>query len=182
MSTDSCKCMVCLDYGDRDRLDSVDAGLFEHIADPGWGLLAIPEDEVSAGWTFTVGLWHSFRVPELAVVGLEPGPGMRLLNLIGEQVAAGRRPAAGAELDDVLESGRLALRPVDEGWHGVFFGTAQGFYRATRPVVRFLQVLWPDREGRFPEQDEFAPDLALRQPQLWLDPHRHPKGPWTVEL
>ncbi|MEV8612235.1 DUF4262 domain-containing protein [Amycolatopsis sp. NPDC051373] len=182
MSTDACRCMVCLDYGDRDRLGSVDARLFEHIADPGWGLLAIPEDEVSAGWTFTIGLWHSFRVPELAVFGLEPQPGMGLLNVIGEQVAAGRRPAAGDELDDVLESGRLALRPVDEGWHDVFFGTAQRFYRATHPAVPFLQVLWPDRDGRFPAQDEFAPELALRQPQLWLSPPQHAKGPWTADL
>ncbi|QRP48109.1 DUF4262 domain-containing protein [Amycolatopsis sp. FDAARGOS 1241] len=74
----------CLDHGDRDHLDTVDTGRVAHVADPGWGLLAIPADEVSAGWTFTVGRWHSFRRPELAGFGLGPGPGMALLNAIGE--------------------------------------------------------------------------------------------------
>ncbi|MFI5613810.1 DUF4262 domain-containing protein [Amycolatopsis sp. NPDC051903] len=184
MPTDAaCRCLVCAGYGDRDHLDTVDTGLVAHVADPGWGLLAIPADEVSAGWTFTVGLWHSFRTPELAVFGLDPKPGLALLNAIGEQVGAGLRVAAGDRLAGFLRSGAtLEVRQVDEGWHEAFFGTARGFYRATRPAVPFLQVVWPDRDGRFPAQDGFAVELEPCQPWLWLAPAEHPRGPWTAVL
>ncbi|MGW4487944.1 DUF4262 domain-containing protein [Amycolatopsis sp. NPDC004368] len=176
----ACKCVVCLDYGDRGQLDAVDERLFEHVAEPGWGLLAIPEDHVSPGWTFTIGLWHSFRSPELAVFGLEPDAGMSLLNAIGEQVAAGRELKAGDEVE--VFDGRVAFRPVDPGWHEAFFGTAKGFYRATKPVVPFLQVLWPDETGRFPTDDGFAAEFEPFQPRLWVPPSEHPRGPWTAEL
>ncbi|WP_326564976.1 DUF4262 domain-containing protein [Amycolatopsis rhabdoformis] len=177
----TCKCVVCRDYGDRARLDAVDAGLVEHVADPGWGLLAIPEDHVSAGWTFTVGLWHSFRSPELAVFGLDPDSGMDLLNAIGDQVAAGLRLEAGSPVT-VAGAAKLTLRPVDMGWHRAFFGTARGFYRATEPAVPFLQVLWPDPAGRFPTEDGFAAEYEPFQPRLWLEPTEHPRGPWTADL
>ncbi|WP_043844200.1 DUF4262 domain-containing protein [Amycolatopsis taiwanensis] len=182
MSTDNtsiCRCLVCQDYGDRDQIDDVDAKLISNIDQTGWGVLAIPEDDTSPGWAFTVGLWHSYRVPEIALFGLDPAIAMRCLNTVGAQVAAGRTLSAGDELDEVLGNDYLVtVRSIDEGWYATFFGAAMGFYRVT-PAVPFLQLLWPDRDGRFPGDNDFAPQYELLQPQLWLSRNQHPRGPWT---
>ncbi|GLW90073.1 DUF4262 domain-containing protein [Actinokineospora globicatena] len=182
MSSDdtACLCFVCRDYGDRDQLDSIDTGLIGHVADPGWGVLAIPEDEISAGWAFTVGLWHSYRSPELALFGLDVEDSITFLNSVGALVAAGQHLKPGDELDQVIDDHVVAVHPADPAWHGDFFGTALGFYRAT-PDVPFLQLTWPDPDGHHPGHPEFAEHLAHLQPQLWLPRDQHPDGPWILE-
>ncbi|MGX7827048.1 DUF4262 domain-containing protein [Actinokineospora sp. 24-640] len=178
---DVCLCLICLDYGDQDRLDEVDTKLVRDIGDAGWGVVAIPGDRVSAGWTFTVGLWHTFRFPELAMFGLDGRLMQSCVNTVGNQVAAARAPAPGDDLGDILSDDyRLSLRPVDPGWHKPFFGAATGFYRAT-PSLPFLQLLWPDDDHLFPGHIDFDSDYDELQPQLWLPRHAHPPGPWTED-
>jgi uncharacterized protein DUF4262 len=150
-----CRCLGCQDYGDRHRLDNVDARLVESLRDPGWGVVMIPADETSPGWAFTVGLWHSWRVPEIAMFGMDPEVMMGYLNTV----------AAGGELTDFPTE----LMDVDLAWHKIFFGTALSFYRAT-PGVAFRQLLWA------------SPGRPHLQPHLWRPPDQHPRGPWTDQI
>jgi hypothetical protein len=178
---DVCRCLVCQDYGDRDQLGSVDRKLINGVRERGWGVLAIPEDEVSAGWAFTIGLWHSYRSPEVAVFGLDGPVMMRCLNALGDQVAAGRPVVAHEEREGIINNHAVTLKPVHDGWRRAFLGTAHGFYRATRGVS-FLQLLWPDRAGLFPGQVGFMPQYGELQPRLWLSPDDHPAGVWTQQV
>ncbi|MEJ2858325.1 MULTISPECIES: DUF4262 domain-containing protein [unclassified Saccharothrix] len=160
-------------------MNAVDRKLAEDVRRHGWGVIMIPEDDISAGWAFTAGLWHTFRVPEVAMFGLDTAEMHAMLNAVGEEVRAGRAPAAGDRVEGVLDGGyRVLFADVREEWRPVFFGTALRFYRDT-PDVPFLQCLWPDREGRFPGEEGFPDDLDDLQPRLWLDRADHPEGPWT---
>ena len=172
-----CRCLLCADYGDRDRLDAVDSSLVAGIGERGWGVIMVPGDDIGPGWAFTVGLWHSHRSPELAMFGLDTHKAMACLNLLGDAVRDGRPVADGQERDDVVEGWPVVLRTVERAWWRDFLGTATGFYRATRGVS-FLQVVWPDREGRRPGDDGADPEA---QPQLWLAPADHPAGCWTQQ-
>lgn len=160
-----------MDYGDRDRLDSIDTKLMADVVVRGWGVIVIPEDETSEGWAYTVGLRHSFHTPEIAVFSAAPEDMTDLLDAVAERVAAGIPLPVDAELEDVLDPGfQLLSRRIQPRWNRVFFGATLGFYRVTWPPVSFLQLVWPDEE---PESS---------QPQLWLAPDDHPPGPWTAQL
>lgn len=160
-------------------MNTVDRKLAEDVRRVGWGVIMIPEDDISAGWAFTVGLWHTFRVPEVAVFGLDTAVMHPMLNAVGEEVRAGRPPAVGDRVEGVLDGGyRVEFAEVRDEWQPVFFGTALRFY-GDASGVRFLQCLWPDQAGRFPGEDGFASGLAELQPHLWLDRASHPEGPWT---
>lgn len=174
-----CACLVCRDHG-RKGLDAVDRELVKDVRRLGWGVIMIPEDDISAGWAFTVGLWHSFQVPEVAMFGLDTDVLHPVLNAVGELVREGRAPAAGDRVEEVLGGGyRVLFADVHADWPKTFFGTALGFYRDTEGL-RFVQCLWPDKAGKFPGEDGFAEGLADLQPHLWLDRARHPEGPWTA--
>ncbi|MCR6486303.1 DUF4262 domain-containing protein [Amycolatopsis sp. OK19-0408] len=174
----SCRCLVCQDYGDQDQLDDVDTSLARAVADPGWAVLKVPEDP---SWAFTIGLWHSYRAPELAMFGLDADVMHELLNQLAERVKAGHPPAADTEIDDLLEGRtRLAVRETDDSWRAPLFGTSIGFYRATRGVPTH-QVVWSDADGRFPWQDGYPGRLADAQPNLWQPVAEHPAGPWRDE-
>ncbi|HEY1574736.1 MAG TPA: DUF4262 domain-containing protein [Pseudonocardiaceae bacterium] len=104
---------------------------------------------------------------------------MRCLNAVGDRVAAGGTLAANDELDEIVTDGcRVAPRSVEDGWRSLFFGTSTGFYRAT-PIVPFLQLLRPDRDGRYPGDEECTERYEQPQPRLWLPRDEHPLGPWT---
>ena len=36
----------------------------------GWAVQGVPGDEQWPSWAYSIGLWHTFRVPELALFGL----------------------------------------------------------------------------------------------------------------
>jgi hypothetical protein len=69
-----CPCLICRDHGDRAQLDAVDRNTVEHVEEHGWSVMQIPEDELGPGWAFTVGLWHSRRQPELAILAWRSTP------------------------------------------------------------------------------------------------------------
>ncbi|WP_433567038.1 DUF4262 domain-containing protein [Nocardia sp. CA-151230] len=171
--------MICHDYGDRAETHSADQRLVENVGTRGWGVIAIPESDVSGSWAFTVGLWHSYRVPEVAMFGISPERSMAMLNLVGDQVAAGARLEVDQRLDDVLTGDyQVALRPIADSWRRAFFGTAIRYYRGVEWPV--LQCVWPDRFHRYPGDVGCHPKFDELQPQLWRAADEHPHGPWTA--
>ncbi|MFF2660539.1 DUF4262 domain-containing protein [Kitasatospora sp. NPDC058032] len=129
-------------------------------------------------WAFTVGRWHTDRLPELAMFGLDAYGQMNWLN----EAVARLREGASAEPDSlltgVIDGYPLLVRPVDAGWLRPLLGTAVGFYR--RAAVPVLQLLWPDRNHRWPWDPEASPGCRA-QPRLWLPVAAHPEGVWTEE-
>ncbi|MBB5856408.1 DUF4262 domain-containing protein [Amycolatopsis umgeniensis] len=177
---DTCRCLICLDADSRERLDAIDTDTVKNVRDKGVHVVMILEDHETAGWAFTTGLWHTYRSPEVAIFGLPNDIAHRCLQAAADQAAAGRPMAANEERDEILKSLAVALRPVDESWRRKLFGVNVSFYRNTSPAVPFLQMLWPDREGRFPGQQGFATEYEDLQPHLWLSSAQHPAGLWTT--
>jgi hypothetical protein len=176
-----CQCLICADYGDRDRLDAIDTDLVANIDERGWGVMMIPEDDTGPGWAYTVGLWHSHFSAEIAMFGLDIYDMTDCLNVLGAQVRDGRALVSDEGRAEVIERYPVVLKDVDEGWRKAFFGTSMGFYRSTREVP-FLQVLWPDQDGRLPGVPGCSEGYLALQPSLWLTPDEHPVGCWTAQI
>ncbi|MFJ1974090.1 DUF4262 domain-containing protein [Streptomyces sp. NPDC087903] len=171
----ACHCVVCRDLSE---LDTRTRASVETVARHGWQVVMIPADDLGPGWAYTIGLWHSHRIPELAMFGLDVHLMQTLLNDLARQAVDGPPLEAGQEPRDVAGV-PVTLTSVDYRWYKAFFGTAIGFYR--KPPFPFLQILWSNREGAFPGQ-EGGEDLLERQPQLALRPDEHPPGVWTQDL
>ncbi|MFJ4649275.1 DUF4262 domain-containing protein [Streptomyces bobili] len=130
------------------------------------------------GWAYTVGLWHRYRIPKLAMFGLDIHLMQTVLNGLARRAVEGQALKADQERHDIANV-PIMLKAVDYRWYRAFFGTAIGFYR--RPPFPFLQVVWPSRDGAFPWQSG-GEDLLDRQPQLALCPDEHRVGVWTQDL
>ncbi|QXJ20538.1 DUF4262 domain-containing protein [Actinomadura graeca] len=173
----SCPCVICHDYGDRDRLDNFQLRTIVHISQYGWSVVLVHPDGELPGWAYTIGLWHSHRSAELALFGGDVYEMEETLNALGRQTAEGDGPAEGERRDNVVRGRQAAFRMADVRWYDALFAGAVAFYR--RPPLPILQVAWPNPEGLFPWQP--GTDLAFRhsQPWLWLAPSQHSPGPWT---
>lgn len=176
----SCTCVMCCDYGDRDRLDNFQLRTIVHITQYGWSVVLVQPDEDGPGWAYTVGLWHSHGAPELAMFGGDVYETEEILNMLGRETAEGSGPADGERREGVVRGQQAAFRDVDPHWFDGLFGGAVAFYRS--PPLPILQVVWPNGDGLFPWQP--GTDLPFRhaQPWLWLHPRQHPAGAWTHRL
>ncbi|MEV6374772.1 DUF4262 domain-containing protein [Micromonospora musae] len=174
-----CRCILCHDYDDSADLHPMELTTIGHIQQHGWTVKMIPEDDEGPGWAYTVGLWHTLRLPELAMFGLDVGLSKACLNDLGTMATNGVALEAEQVRDDVIERYPVHLKSIDYRWYKAFFGRAIAFYR--RPPIPFLQVVWPDRQGRFHWDRGSDEQLHQRQPQLWKRPEDHPVGVWTQD-
>lgn len=143
----------------------------------GWGVIGIKADDRRPGWAFTVGLWHTFRSPEVAMFGVEVDDMQLCLNDVGAQIRAGDRLGPEELRGGILEDTAVTFRPVHHDWYRQYFTHALWFtQRAPLPVV---QLVWPDQKGRFPWETDCDPRCRYQQPQLWLARNKHPIGLWT---
>ncbi|MGW5156381.1 DUF4262 domain-containing protein [Nonomuraea wenchangensis] len=173
----ACHCVLCDAPGDLDRRTQATV---EKVQEYGWQVVMIPHGEHGPGWAFTIGLWHNYRSPELAMFGLDIHDMKTCLNALGEKAVARLALEAEQEWPDIIDQHPLALKAVDYHWYRAFFGTTIGFYR--RPPFPFLQVVWPDRDGTFPWRSDGDDRCRGHQPHLWLRPDEHPPGVWTQDL
>ncbi|GLW98798.1 hypothetical protein Misp02_28850 [Microtetraspora sp. NBRC 16547] len=137
----------------------------------------VPEDETGPGWAFTIGLHHSFGSPEVAMFGLDLDLMRACLNTLADAIAAGHPMLPGQERDDVLEGFPVVIKPVHESWYKPLFGAALWFYR--RQPLAFMEMVWPDRDGLFPWDENCPSGVRELQPSLWVSKSEHAPGPWA---
>jgi len=61
----------------------------------GWAVQGVPGDEQWPSWAYGIGLWHTFRAPELALFGLSLPNMAAIINALGRRIADGGTIAAG---------------------------------------------------------------------------------------
>ena len=149
----------------------------DDIRTSGWSVSAVLGDEIAPPWAYTIGLWLGYQGPELAMFGLPVEHMTIILNSVGERIANGALIEAGDQLDGICPCS-LAVRPVRASWRSTsLFAICDRYYGYVRPPC--LQVVWPDRRGRYPGDPGFQHRYEGRQPMLWLPRDDHPPAVWT---
>src|SRR5437667_10027912 len=85
------------DDGERKVLDD--------IAKYGWHCLNILEENGQPPWAFSIGLFQTWKHPELIVFGLKRDVAHEILNIIATGLAEHRRIDLSRPTDDLLQSG-----------------------------------------------------------------------------
>jgi hypothetical protein len=174
-----CQCAECQALADGTYLDPEARmrAVAEDIRSAGWSVAAVAGGEIAPPWAYTIGLWLSYCGPELALFGLPVEHMTVILNSAGDRIADGEAIEAGGRLDGICPC-PLELRPVHASWRATcMFAVSDRYHGYIRPA--FLQVVWPDRKGRYPGDPGFQARYDGRQPMLWLPRDDHPPGVWT---
>jgi len=142
--------------------------LFRSDIDGGsFNVAALVADESGCDWAYSVGLHRCHGHAELLVVGLEAPIAGAVIEVLGEEISAGRRLVPGMSIR-LLGGLELHVRAVDPLW------LARGdWFELGREVMSCwgdrwpdtLQLVWCDAEGHFPEQPG-DPRWTMRQPLL----------------
>jgi len=148
------------------------------VSEHGWAISGRHGDEAAPPWAYSVGMWLTCQVPELVLCGLPVENAASIVNAIGARIADGADFSPGDVIDDVCPA-PLTLRPVEDSWRATpgLLAISDTFYGMVRPP--YLQVVWPDKHGRFPWEPGFQSAFDRMQPLLWLHRDDNPPSPWT---
>ncbi|MBK8980448.1 MAG: DUF4262 domain-containing protein [Planctomycetes bacterium] len=156
---------------DAAALAEVERQVREEIRAHGFHVVLVQSDGSGPAYGFTVGLWSSYRHPEIVVFGLDDGeqggPLHELLDLAGERVRDGERFVVGTLVEGLVDRFACAVRPVAPQRVAEYLDFVHRI-AGTGPevAVEVVQLVWPDARGRFPWDAGFAKDLAPLQPLL----------------
>ncbi len=161
--------MPAIDLVLRTPDDDGDRKLIADVQRCGWHITGITADPAAGlpPYAFSVGLYYTFEVPELVVVGLPLSESGTLINVMGAKQQSGTRFICETPRADLLAGRSVLLRPVAPRHYREHLGYAVWFYRDLPRVFPCWQVVWSDAHGRFPWHDDVDP--AVRAVQTRLD-------------
>ena len=155
----------------RERTDDLapaDRKLFDDIDEFGVHIVHVPDDEGAPGFSFTVGLWHTFEQPEVVVFGLPEDVAHDLLNAIADDAAEDKKFLPGTRHEGVLVGYPVRFFDVPKDRYDDYLGSAVWAYEGSDfPCV---QLVWPDKQGRWPWEPGARDGFAASQPVLGRPP------------
>lgn len=135
------------------------------VAQLGWCVQGVASEGGEPGFAYTIGLQHSYGLPELIVFGLPLDAAQRLLNLVAERARDGVRFETEVSYADLVADHDVRFRAVlDPGSLQQHMGYALWFYQGA--PFRLLQVVWPDANGNFVDSPSAPEWLRKAQPLL----------------
>ena len=134
------------------------------IATYGWMVMRINADARGPGFAYTIGLEQTLSHPEIIVVGLSMDIAHGVLNDAGADIRRGETFIAGRTYSNVLDTYDVTFRVVPEYQFSAYLGHGCRFYE-DRPF-RALQLIYPNRDGRWPWDPEAADAFRDVQPVL----------------
>lgn len=161
-------------YANRDepggawtRGDEAEDQIQEDVEKFGWhaAMLEAGETESEPAFVYTIGLPRTHGHPELICLGLRLEVMHTMLHNCVELIKAGTPPPIGQPFAGILDDFQVMLREVrakpsydNHLGYAIWFHGGRDF--------RVLQLVWPDKQGRFPGEPTVDPVVATRQPLL----------------
>jgi len=154
--------MKCDHHGDFSKSDRK---VIYDINTHGWHVMIVSPDGANPGWAYSIGLFHTFRHPEILIFGLDGDLMHQLINHVGQGARDGARIEPERDYGDILERYRCMFRPVKTSWYPHVLGYATWFYKGS--AFPALQLFWPDKSQRYPWDPDFEARFLGDQPLLF---------------
>jgi Domain of unknown function (DUF4262) len=137
--------------------------LLADIAESGVHIAHV-EDDDGDSYSYTVGLWASFEQPEVIVFGMPEDVARDLLDTVADEAAEDRKFRAGEKHDGLLIGYPARFFDVPaEPRTRLLPHAAWAYEDAEFPCV---QLVWPDKQGRWPWEPGVRDGFAAAQPVL----------------
>ena len=150
--------------------DGPERKLVSDVKSVGWHAVHISADEQGPCFTFTVGFYYTFQVPEILVMGLRHEVSHELLRTAASQLKEGKSFPQFKGVSGFAEGYDCAFAPIKIEHYRNYLGFAMWFYRTLNKPFPALQLIWPDKGGRFPWEANYDTVFLAAQKALYEPP------------
>jgi Domain of unknown function (DUF4262) len=144
--------------------EAQEAVVIRNIEQFGLSVMLIDGTDYLPACAYTVGLFETFKHPELITFGLSASTLHEVLNVGGEFVKQGQVLRPETVYPEFFEGVDATMVRVDPRNVPDYFGYAIWYHKTTQ--FPCLQLVWTDRKGRYPWEAGFDKHLRALQPLL----------------
>lgn len=138
--------------------------IISDVKEHGFHIGYISGDSYLPGFAYTIGLYHTYEHPEIICFALKPEAMGVILNHAADLIKKGQRLRTNQLYQGFLEGYQVQFLAVQKEHYPDYLGYAGWFYQDWNFPV--LQLLWPDKQHRFPWEADFNPNWKFKQPLL----------------
>lgn len=136
----------------------------KNIDQYGLQVIMVKGSGYSPPFAYSIGLFETYNQPEIICFGLAEKLGHEIINDVAELIKNGQTIHTYTSYDHIFKDSRAEFLPVDDRNLGDYFGAALNHYGKTKfPAV---QLVWTDRNGQFPWEENFEAEFLHDQPLL----------------
>jgi hypothetical protein len=155
---------TALDRPDSE-LDPQEREFLADIREHGWfNTHVFDHHDKFPDFSYSTGFFSSLGFPEIIVFSLPKDVSHSILWDIYRDIQSDRKPPTGIKTGQILGNAEAILLPVSQSQYREHLGWSRWFYEGNN--FPCLQLVWPDREGIFPWEDNFDNEFKDNQPDL----------------
>lgn len=144
--------------------------LLQNVADHGWqctSVAAADDDEDDAPpFSYTIGLFHSYGIPEFIVFGLAQGTAHAIFGTIARAAAAGKPIPLDVPCADLIDDYECVFVKVPRSAYDEYVLSALWFHDGED--FPLYQIVWPSKAGHFPWHSAATESFKQWQPLLGI--------------
>jgi Domain of unknown function (DUF4262) len=155
------------DRNHPDNSHPADQKFLGQIEEFGWNVTNVfrRENETGPEWSFSTGLFHTFKHAEIVIFGLELNNMQGIINNIGSAIKNGGEFEPDNEYQDIFEKCGCRFHLLNPDHYRSYLGWAIWYYNGEQFPV--LQCFWPDLAGHYPWDPECSAGVVELQPLLF---------------
>lgn len=149
---------------DCPSIEESNASIRKDIKEFGLQVLMIRSYGYLPSFAYSIGLYETYGHPEIICIGLKNATAHQIINDAAEQIKNGEKFKHGDISNEIFENGKAGFLSVDPRNIDDYFGTAINYYgHSDFPAI---QLVWTDRNDKFPWEEDFEDDFKYIQPLL----------------
>lgn len=131
----------------------------------GLQVMGISATNYLPSFSYSVGLYESYQHPEIICFGLPTDLAHLIINDVANLIKNGEKITSYQDYDDqFFKESRAQFLPVDFRNIDDYFGGALNYYQHNK--FSALQLVWTDRNDKFPWEDGYQEEFIYDQPLL----------------
>jgi hypothetical protein len=130
----------------------------------GHHIIHVLEEEDEANFSYTIGLYETYKQPEIIIIGQSQDLLQVLLNNLAYDYKQGRVLTSGQLEEDILDDYKCMALDVDKKHYEEFLGLAMDYYKGIDFPV--MQIIWPTQSNQYPYDTDAPEGFKKWQPVL----------------
>lgn len=130
----------------------------------GLQVIMVPPTNYSHSFAYSIGLTKTYSHPEIICFGLPGDLGYEIINDLAEIVKNGEQIETGKVYTEIFKNSKATFLKVDKRNLQDYFEASLNYYE--NEVFEAFQLIWADRNDKFPWKKNFEEDFLYTQPLL----------------
>ncbi|MBW1658560.1 MULTISPECIES: DUF4262 domain-containing protein [Flavobacterium] len=148
----------CIDFDDL--MNNIKINIEKY----GLQVIIIEATDYLPSFAYSIGLWQKYNHPEIICFGLSKSLLHEIINDVAEIVKQNEKITEKKNYSNIFEHSRSEFLKVHPKNIQDYFGSAINYYE--KEDFTALQLVWTDRNDKFPWEENFEEEFLYKQPLL----------------